>query len=179
MAKNPAVLRAYDAIYFLAPFQEAVCQKDASGNYCLVDTASSSSNAHSKRSSSLNPRDSQTPLFVNMDGYGQKNVAFLGMTPNLSSGKLCQPCTRNVMNAYTTQLNTIPYAPGIMNSIFLSGLSALDTAITSQCGASFLSGQVVAAGALAKSAAARGADSTIALLGSVIMGVAAGAIAVS
>ena len=82
------------------------------------------------------------------------------------------------MAVYTTQLNSVPYSPGLNNSLILSGQSPLYNAINTKCGADFLSGQVQAAGALSTGAAPRTADATFALLGSAIVAIAAGAIAV-
>ena len=82
------------------------------------------------------------------------------------------------MNVYTTAMNAVPYGPGLNQSILLSGQPALYSAINTKCGPSFLSGAVEAAGALATNAAPRASDPTFALLGSAIVAVAAGAIAV-
>ncbi|KAH9068086.1 hypothetical protein EDB83DRAFT_2263511 [Lactarius deliciosus] len=171
--KTAGVILTYDIMYTFGLLQESLCQKDDSGKYCALNMTSSQSTT--KRSSSLGRRDSQ----VAMDKYSKENIAFLGMQPtNMTSDQLCTPCTRKVMNVYTSQLNTMPYGPGISFSVLLSGQPALYAAINTKCGASFLSGQVQAAGALQTGAAPRAADSAIALVGSAIVAAAAGAIAV-
>jgi len=71
----------------------------------------------------------------------------------------------------------MPYGPGIGSSYLLSGQPALYAAINSECGASFLSGQVQAAGALSTGAAPRAADASFAFIGSAIAALAAGVVA--
>ncbi|KAH9064386.1 hypothetical protein EDB87DRAFT_1556565 [Lactarius vividus] len=176
-SKTAGVILTYDVMYTFGLLQESLCQKDDSGSYCALNMTSSHSTT--KRSSSLVRRgDSQVAIVPNVDKYSKENIAFLGMQPSMSEDQLCTPCTRKVMNVYTSQLNTEPYGPGISFSVLLSGQPALYTAINSKCGASFLSGQVQAAGALQTGAAPRAADSAFALVGSAIVAIAAGAIAV-
>ncbi len=81
------------------------------------------------------------------------------------------------MNAYTTQLNNIPYGPSISNSELFPGEPALYEAINQKCGASFLGGAVQAAGGLATGAAPRSVDGGFAFVGSAIAAAAAGAVA--
>ncbi|SRR6266702_2168176 len=177
-SKTPGVILTYDVIYTFGLLQKALCQKDDSGSYCALNMSSSSSPSTTKRSSLLDRRgDSQVALVPNVDKYSKENIVFLGLLPNMSSDHLCTPCTRNVMNVYTSQLNTVPYGPGIKSSVLLSGQSALYDAVNSVCGASFLSGEVQAAGALGTGAAPRAADATFAIVGSAIVAVVAGAVA--
>ncbi|KAH9176103.1 hypothetical protein EDB89DRAFT_201225 [Lactarius sanguifluus] len=176
--KTASVILTYDVMYTFGLLQQSLCQKDDSGKYCALNMTPSQSTT--KRSSSLDRRgDSQVAIVPNVDRYSKENIAFLGIQPtNMTSDQLCTSCTRKVMNVYTSQLNAVPYGPGISSTVLLSGQPALYAAINSKCGASFLSGQVQAAGALGTGAAPRGADSTLALVGSAIVAVAAGAIAV-
>ncbi|KAH9035679.1 hypothetical protein EDB84DRAFT_1577938 [Lactarius hengduanensis] len=175
--KTADVILTYDVMYTFGLLQESLCQKDDSGKYCALSMTSSQSTT--KRSSSLGRRDSQVAIVPNVDKYSKENIAFLGMQPtNMTADQLCTSCTRKIMNLYTSQLNTVPYGPGISFTVLLSGQPALYAAINSKCGASFLSGQVQAAGALQTGAAPRAADSAFALVGSAIVAVAAGAIAV-
>lgn len=177
-SKVSGVLLTYDVLYAAVPFLQAVCQKDKSGNYCVLNMTSPSTST-TKRSSELDRRDgTQQPFVPNAVQYGKDNLLFLGLQPNLSSVQLCTDCTRNVVNVYTAQLNRIPYASGLSSSSLFSGESALYAAINSKCGPSFLSGEVKAAGALSTGAAPRAVDATFALVGSAIVAVAAGAIAV-
>ncbi|KAI0297864.1 hypothetical protein B0F90DRAFT_1633362 [Multifurca ochricompacta] len=177
--KNSAVVIAYDVLYALGPLKKAVCQKDDSGSYCAANMTSSrtASNSTTAKRSSLERRD-QVALVPNLDKYSKQNIPFLGLQTSLPADKLCTACTRNIMNVYTTQLNNVPYGPGISFSLLLSGQPALYAAINTKCGTSFLSGQVQAAGGLATGAAPRSADSTFALVGSAIAVMAAGAVAV-
>jgi len=81
------------------------------------------------------------------------------------------------MNVYTTQLSSIPYGPGPSNSLLLPGQATLYKAINDKCGASFLGGEVQAAGGLATGAGSRSLDGGFAVVGSAIVAAAAGAVA--
>jgi hypothetical protein len=138
--------------------------------------ANAASNA-TKRAS-LDRRDDTQQVFIpDATVFSGKNIAFLGLLPSLPEKQLCTSCTREVMNCYMTQLNDVPYGPGLSNSVLFPGEPALYNAINQQCGASFLSGQVQAAGGLATGAAPRSADSGFALVSSAIVAAAAGAVA--
>jgi hypothetical protein len=172
-SKNDDVILTYDSLYLIGPFKAAVCQKDTSGTYCV---ASQSSNT-TKRAS-LDRRDSSQEVFTpDASLFTSKNVAFLGLNSNVSASQLCVPCTREVMNVYTSQLSTIPYGPGISNSKLLGGEPALYNAINQKCGATFLNGAAQAAGGLATGAAPRSADAGFALVSSAIAATAAGVVA--
>jgi hypothetical protein len=173
VAKIEGVTLTYDILYTLGPFQKAVCQKDDKGNYCVLNATKSAT-----KRSSLNRRvDTQEVLVPDVQKFNEDDILFLGIDPNVTSDQLCTSCTRNVMNVYTTALNTFPYAPGLKFSVLLQGQPTLYAAINTKCGASFLGGQVQAAGGLATGAAPRSVDSAFALVGSVISTVAMGAIA--
>ncbi|PWN23687.1 hypothetical protein BCV69DRAFT_238709, partial [Microstroma glucosiphilum] len=48
--ENKEVQDVYDVLYLLVPFREAICSEDDSGNYCLLETANSTtSSTTSKR----------------------------------------------------------------------------------------------------------------------------------
>jgi len=161
-----SVVATYDLVYTIPLLQQSLCQKDDSGKYCVVNMTSPSSSSTTKRSSSLDRRDdSQAPLVQELKTYGAEDIAFLTLQPNLTAKQLCTQCTRSVMNVYTTALNSVPYGPGLGQSLLLSGQQALYSAINTKCGPSFLSGAIQAAGALSTGAAPRAADSTFALLG--------------
>ncbi|KAI0262743.1 hypothetical protein BC834DRAFT_828509 [Gloeopeniophorella convolvens] len=177
-AKNDDVLRSYDVLYLLPALQQAVCQKDDSGDYCLNNITTSSSAPSGKRAVFRRADGSQVALIPDVAQYSKENIAFLGLQANLTSDQLCNRCTANIMNVYTTQLNAVPYAPGIQNSALLAGQPTLYDAVNSKCGAALLGGPVQAAGGLATGAAPRAADGSLALLGSALAAVAAGAIAV-
>ncbi|THH19178.1 hypothetical protein EW146_g1955 [Bondarzewia mesenterica] len=167
---NSDVIRTYDVIYALTPLKEAVCSKDDSGRYCVttlssivssssvrVSTGSSSSSyIESIRDNLYNPVSSssvarraaedQVALVPNVTTYRESNILFLFLDKSLSSDKLCTTCTRNVLTAYMNFETSVPYAPGINNSLLLAGQSDLYSGIQSTCGASFLQGSVQAAG---------------------------------
>lgn len=48
-AENKDVQNVYDILYLLVPFREAICSENDSGNYCLLETASSASSSNTKR----------------------------------------------------------------------------------------------------------------------------------
>ena len=170
---NIHVILTYDALYIAGPLQKAICTKDTTSNaYCLSKFSSSST-----KRASLDRRDAQEVFTPDVTQWNQKNVAFLGITGNLSQDQLCVPCTRLVISAYTTQLGNTPYAPGLQNTQLLGSEQALFNAITSKCGASFLNGQAQAAGGLATGAAPRSADGGFALVGSAFAAAAVGAAA--
>lgn len=134
--------------------------------------------SNTTKRASLDRRDGSQEVFVpDANLFVQKDVAFLGLSPDLAADQLCVSCTRQVMNDYTTQLSTIPYGPGISNSILFSGQPALYNAINQKCGSSFLGGAVQAAGGLATGAAPRSADGGFVVVGSAIAVAAAGAMA--
>jgi hypothetical protein len=172
-SKIQAVGLLYDALYIVGPLQTALCQKDSSGKYCVADQSSNTA-----KRASLDRRDSsQEVVQPDASVFTQKNVALLGLSPNLTSTQLCTSCTREVMNIYTSQLGNFPYGPGISNSQLISGQPALYSAINQKCGASFLGGEVQAAGGLATGAAPRSVDGGFALVSSAIVAAAAGAVA--
>lgn len=174
-SKNAQVILTYDSLYFINAFKGAMCQKDTSGTYCV---ASHSSNTNTTKRASFDRRDSSQEVFIpDATMFSSKNVLALGIEPTLSATQLCVPCTREVMNTYTSLLSTWPYAPGISNSALFPGEPALYDAINQKCGDSFLGGAVQAAAGLATGAAPRSADSGFALVGSAIAAAAAGAVA--
>jgi hypothetical protein len=162
----------YDSLYMYIPFQAALCQKDSSGNYCAATPSKPA-----KRASLDRRDDSEQVPMPNPTVFSQNNIAFLGLSPNDTSAQLCTPCTREVMNGYTTFMGNFPYGPGSTSSVLFSGLQALYNAINTQCGTSFLGGQVQAAGGLATGAAPLSVDSGFAFVGSAIAAAAAGVVA--
>ncbi len=79
------------------------------------------------------------------------------------------------MNVYTTQLSTIPYGPGLQNSVLFPSEPSLYNAINQKCGPSFLGGESQAAGGLGKGAAPRSVDGGFALVSSAIVAAAGAA----
>lgn len=174
---NKAVLEIYDVLYALVPLRDATCSKDDSGKYCVTEITGSAPSASSLYSSS------QQVITPNFDALESSNAAFLFLKPDLSSDKLCVPCTRSILTSYISFESDISYAPGLPNSVLLNGQSALYQAVTNTCGASFLSGAVQAAGSLSdgilghKSGASRSAGASAggiaALLGAATFAIAA------
>jgi hypothetical protein len=169
---NKGVILFYDALYIASPLQKALCEKDStSGSYCVSKYSSPST----KRSSPY--RRGQQVALPDVATWNNKFVAFLGINPKLSADKLCTPCTRQVISDYTLVLGEYPYSPGLSNSVLLADEQSVYSAVTSECGASFLNGEVQAAGGLATSAAPRSADGGFVFVGSAIAAAAAGAAA--
>jgi len=160
---NTDVILAYDVLYVLYPFSQAVCTKDDNGNYCVLEVGSTSNSTNTLLSSGSTPaddlweslssgnsrRDQEQVVIPNTQKFNSLNLVFLGILPSLTSDQLCQPCTRNVLNQYIQFMSSIPYALGISNSPLMSGETNLYNAVEQQCGAPFLSGSVQAAGGIA------------------------------
>jgi hypothetical protein len=163
---NSDVIRAYDVLFVLSPFSQAVCTKDDSGNYCVLEVGSTSNTTNTLLSTSgstdTSPtddlwvalssgntrRDEEQVIIPNVQQFKNLNLVFLGLLPSLASAQLCQPCTRNILNQYIQFMSAIPYAPGIANSPLMSGETDLYNAVQQKCGAPFLSGSVQAAGGI-------------------------------
>lgn len=171
---NSDVLRAYDVFYVLYPFSQAVCTKDDSGNYCVLEVGSTSNTTKSllasgstnsspseglwsPLSSGNTRRDGGQVVIPNIQQFNTLNLVFLGLLPSLSADQLCQPCTRNVLNKYIQFMSAIPYAPGLSSSPLMSGETDLYNAVQQKCGAPFLSGSVQAAGGISNSVLGNGA----------------------
>jgi hypothetical protein len=176
-SKNNNVILTYDSLYLIGPFKGAVCQKDTSGNYCVASQSSNTTSNTTKRALLGRQDDSQEVFTPDASLFTSKNIVFLGLQPSLSASQLCVPCTREVVNVYTSQLSNFPYAPGMANSVLFGGELALYSAINQKCGASFLGGAAQAAGGLATGAAPRSVDGGFGLVNSAIAAAAAGAVA--
>jgi len=162
---NSDVIRAYDVLFVLSPFSQAVCTKDDSGNYCVLEVGSTSNTTNTllstSGSSDTSPTDDlwvslssgdtrrdEQVIIPNVQQFKNLNLVFLGLLPSLATAQLCQPCTRNILNQYIQFMSAIPYAPGIANSPLMSGETDLYNAVQQKCGAPFLSGSVQAAGGI-------------------------------
>lgn len=172
VSKIAQVIITYDSLYLLNILPKVICLKDTSGKYCLANSTTSST-----KRASLDRRGSQEVFIPDAAEFSQNGIPFLGLLASETANNLCTPCTRQIVGAYTTQLSNVPYGPGMSNSQLLSGEPALYSAINSKCGASFLGGEVQAAGGLATGAAPRSADGGFAFVGSAIAAAAAGAAA--
>jgi hypothetical protein len=157
---NSDVTRAYDVLYAILPFSQAVCAKGDDGSFCVLSVAStlkagntllaSSSISPSSLWSTLagNSRRDEQVIIPNLQEFKAGNIPFLGLTSSVSQQQLCQTCTRNVLTPYIQFTSSIPYALGLSNSLLLGGEIDLYNAVQSKCGAPFLSGSVQAAGGL-------------------------------
>jgi len=162
---NSDVMRAYDVLYVLYPFSQAVVTKDDSGNYCVIEIGSTSNttktllssgspnsspaaNLWTTLSSSGNARRDEQVIIPNVQQFKNSNLVFLGLQPSFTADQLCKPCTRNVLNQYIQFMSSTPYALGISNSPLMSGEPGLYNAVQQKCGAPFLSGSVQAAGGI-------------------------------
>jgi len=208
---NPDVARTYDVLYTISPLRAAVCTKSDSGSDCVTSIQASPSNISENFVKDASPpvpvidqttlwttlsspftrrqSDSNTTAVVdaspvvvpNITTFQSTNIVFLFLNPNMTSSTLCQSCTRNVMNAYTSFEAQVPYGPGLGQSILLGGQSALYSAIESECGASFLSSSVQAAGGISSGLLGSGAMKTnggeFGAMGSLLAAVALGFIA--
>lgn len=187
---NTDVRRTYDVLYVMTPMKQAVCSKDDKGNYCVTEMSTSSSVGNSLfavngsdfpssylvESSDGSPvakRASQVVLYPNTTTYASTNLPFLYLQPNLSSDKLCQTCTRNVLTSYINFEAAMPYGPGIANSMLLAGQTALYNAVQTTCGADFLSGTVSAAGGISGGVLGSGSPRTVSMAAESIFGVVA------
>lgn len=159
---NKDVIQFYDVLYALTPFKTAVCSKDDSGDYCVTSIASTTGQSSSTLTSltkyvsstvstALSRRaDAQAVVSVatNATTIAENNILFLMLQPTLAKDSLCQSCTRSIITSYISYESKTPYAPGLANSVLLSGQQALYTAVSDTCGSSFLSGSVAAAAGL-------------------------------
>ncbi|KAG0706194.1 hypothetical protein DFH29DRAFT_825087 [Suillus ampliporus] len=199
---NIDVLRTYDVLYVLTPLRQAVCSKDDNEKYCVtqLNTTSSSSatgnvalvtspkqealqqylyttpgSAVSSRRDVSNTTTT-TALIPNTTTYQDTNLVFLFLEPGMNSTQLCTTCTRNTLTPYITFESSLPYAPGLNNSLLLSGQTALYNYILSACPSGFLSGAVQAAGGLSGgilgSGAPRSINADVSLLVSAMLGAA-------
>lgn len=161
---NSDVIRAYDVLFALYPFSQAICSKDDNGSYCVIETGPTSNNTQSLLSSGGSSpaanlwepvsggntrRDQEQVIIPNMQQFRTANLVFLGLLPSLTESQLCTTCTRNVLNQYIQFMSSIPYAPGISNSPLMGGETDLYNAVQQKCGTAFLSGSVQAAGGIA------------------------------
>jgi hypothetical protein len=102
-----------------------------------------------------------TALIPNVTTYQDTNLVFLFLEPSMTFTQLCTTCTRNILTPYITFESSLPYAPGLNNSLLLKGQSALYNYILSTCPTGFLSGAVQAAGGLSNGILASSAPRTI------------------
>jgi len=156
------VTRVYEVLYVLDPMSKAICTKDDSGKYCVLEVGSTLGTTGKNLLStsladlweSLYPKNSrrgdgnEQVIIPNLQVFKDESLAFLGIKSSLATEELCQPCTRNVLNEYIQFTSSLPFAPGMSSSLLLGGETDLYTAVQTKCGAPFLSGSVQAAGGI-------------------------------
>jgi len=203
---NDDVLRNYDALYVLTPLRQAICSKSDNGSYCVTQLSSTSGSSSAAGSEALvtpgassnqvllenylyttpdlsssvpSRRDTSnttTALIPNVTTYAKTNLVFLFLEPTMTETQLCTTCTRNILTPYITFESSLPYAPGLNNSLLLAGQSAIYNAILKTCPTGFLSGAVQAAGGLSSGilsgSAPRTISADVSLLVSAILGAA-------
>ncbi|KAG1740663.1 hypothetical protein EDB19DRAFT_1635250 [Suillus lakei] len=196
---NTDVLRTYDVLYVLTPLRDAVCSKSDNGQYCVTQlntTSGSSATGNvalvtsskqqalqqylyttpgSGASARRDVSNTTTALIPNTTTYQDTNLVFLFLDSKMNSTQLCTTCTRNILTSYITFESSLPYAPGLNNSLLLSGQPALYNATVSTCPSGFLSGAVQAAGGLSgglTGGGPRSINADVSLLVSAILGAA-------
>ncbi|KAJ7054705.1 hypothetical protein C8F01DRAFT_1063621 [Mycena amicta] len=150
---NTQVKTIYDTFYTVLPLLSSVCAKDDNGDYCVLSVNASSSTASLLQPavavSSVSRRaDSETAYMPNAATINDNNILFLLLNGSLPKPELCTTCTRNVLTNYISFETGTNYAPGIAQSVLMSGQSALYQGVVATCGSDFLTSAVKAAGGL-------------------------------
>jgi hypothetical protein len=160
---NAEVKATYDIFYTVLPFLSAVCTKDDSGAWCAPQANTTATGL----SASTSLAGSTTASTPNTAAISSNNILYLFTSPSLPKAQLCTDCTAAVLKSFMTFQASTNYAPGLGQSVFMSGQPALYSGVVATCGADFLSGAVAAAGSLSQgtgtSAAGRNARSVLAV----------------
>ncbi|KAJ7146182.1 hypothetical protein C8R44DRAFT_845419 [Mycena epipterygia] len=143
----------YDTFYSLKPFLSAVCATDDSGAYCLLSAnataAASTLTPELATSKPLTRRAGTVTAYMpNATTISTNNILYLFLSADLPKAQLCTTCTRNIVSAYITYETNTNYAPGLAQSVLMSGQTALYAGVVNTCGADFLTSAVKAAGGL-------------------------------
>lgn len=175
---NTDVLRTYDVLYSITPFRQAICSTSENGQYCAAQmnctssnsgtgTGTSSSLTTSTNSgqqylyTSLGLSDGTTAMVPNVTTYQDTNLLFLFLQASMPTSQLCTICTRSILTSYILFESSLPYAPGLVNSLLLSSQPALYNATVSKCPSGFMNGAVEAAGSLGSAFLSSGAPHSI------------------
>jgi len=134
-------------MYVSLPLSHAVCAKDISQNYCLSTLAN---NATAKAASGVS-NAAQKPLSAtdgtpDADVFTAANILFMGANSNMTYAQLCTECTKNILTSYFSFESTTPYSGGLASSALLGLQNDLYSAVSTTCGAAFLSGALANAG---------------------------------
>ncbi|KAJ6492933.1 hypothetical protein C8R47DRAFT_1185179 [Mycena vitilis] len=150
----------YDTMYALQPLLQAVCSKDDAGAWCATQANASTADATlspAVKATNARRADSVTAYMPNATAINENNILFMFLTAALPKDSLCTTCARNVLSAYMQFESATNYAPGLAQSMLMSGQTALYAGIVSTCGSDFLSGAVKAAGSLGQGTGSSGA----------------------
>jgi hypothetical protein len=150
---SPEVKTIYDTFYTLLPLLSAVCSTDDSGDYCLPQV-NSTSNVSPALATKARRADTVTAYMPNATTINENNILFLFLDGSLPKAQLCTTCTRNIVSAYISFEANTNYAPGLAQSVLMSGQSAIYSGVVSTCGSDFLTKAVKAAGGLGQSGTA-------------------------
>jgi hypothetical protein len=154
---------------------EAICSQDDSGASCVTETTGPVSATKRELVERKAAAEAQVPvLAVNTSTYRAENLAFLYLSPSTPKSSLCVTCTRKILSSYISFETSIPYAASLANSPILGGQQDLYNAVSSQCGADFVTGSVQAVGSLS---GGLGGSTSAALAGREVNGALAAAAA--
>ncbi|KAJ7153433.1 hypothetical protein C8R43DRAFT_1001906 [Mycena crocata] len=150
---NAEVKTIYDTFYSLLPLLSAVCSTDDAGDYCLpqVDSSASSVLSPALATKSRRAADAVAAYMPNATTIRDNNILFLFLDGSRPKADLCTTCTRSILTSYINFEANTNYAPGIAQSVLMSGQSAIYQGVVSTCGADFLTKAVKAAGGLGQS----------------------------
>jgi len=175
-APNDQVKMIYDTFYALLPLLKAVCSTDDSGNWCVTQANSTSSTASLATKVSVARRaDTVTAFMPNATAIDADNILFLFLDGTLPKADLCTTCTRNILTSYITFEASTNYAPGLAQSVLMSGQSAIYSGVVSTCGADFLTNAVKAAGGLGQGSGS-GSSGALSLRAGGVLATLAGAL---
>ncbi|KAJ7092492.1 hypothetical protein B0H15DRAFT_922043 [Mycena belliarum] len=149
---NAQVKMVYDTFYSLLPLLSAVCSTDDTGNWCVMKAKASSSakNLAPALKSVARRAEPVTAYMPNATTINTNNILFLFLDGSLPKADLCTTCTRNIITSYVSFEAGTQYAPGIAQSVLMSGQTAIYSGVVATCGADFLAA-VKAAGGLGSS----------------------------
>lgn len=133
---NDQVLELYDLLYDFTPFRAAICTTDSNtGAYCVSSLANVTPASSKRRRALLKERDDPV---VDTGALSSTGAPFLYMLPSSTADQLCTACGKAVLQAYVTWEATIPYGPGLLQSLIIGGQAALWNAVETKCGSSFI-----------------------------------------
>ena len=152
--------------YIFNPFRDAVCSKDASGQYCLptITKKAAKKSPKTKRAMPL-PQDvyseaywarvlptiprSHTMAATNASSSHAINTSqlpslapqqvFFFLSGESDPDVLCTECSKHVLAAYISYELSSPYAPGMENSGVLKSQQSIYERAKSVCGRDFVS----------------------------------------